>query len=376
MEELIASLPPVISLVVKAQGAPSVPEDTRPLPGHRRTRRRPASPLTVLVDQWFAENTFHSREFERLDELVALKEAQGVTISLGLPALNEEATIGNIIRTIRKALMEDVPLLDEMVLIDSGSVDYTREIAADLGIPVYIHQQILPKYGAYHGKGEALWKSLYVLKGDIVAWIDTDIRNIHPRFVYGLLGPLLRNPRIQYVKGFYRRPLKQGERVIAGGGGRVTELTARPLLNLFFPELSGLIQPLSGEYAGRRQALERLPFFTGYGVEMGLLIDFLEHFGLGAIAQVDLLERIHRNQSLQNLSKMAFAIIQVVIRRLEDRHKIKLMEDINKRMNLIRYEMGRYWLEPQEIHERERPPMITLPEYRAKFARRAPGETA
>ncbi len=375
MEGLIASLPPVITLIVKAEARPSTPRPARPATREDRARR-PSAPLTVLVDQWFAENTFHSREFERLEELVALKEAQGLTISLGLPALNEEATIGNIIRTIRKALMEEVPLLDEMVLIDSGSVDYTREIAADLGIPVYIHQQILPKYGAYHGKGEALWKSLYVLKGDIIVWIDTDIRNIHPRFVYGLLGPLLRNPRIQYVKGFYRRPLKQGERIIAGGGGRVTELTARPLLNLFFPELSGLIQPLSGEYAGRRQALERLPFFTGYGVETGLLIDFLEHFGLGAIAQVDLLERIHRNQSLQNLSKMAFAIIQVVIRRLEDRHKIKLMEDINKRMNLIRYEMGRYWLEPQEIHERERPPMITVPEYRAKFARRAPGETA
>ncbi|HID84264.1 MAG TPA: glucosyl-3-phosphoglycerate synthase [Anaerolineales bacterium] len=302
--------------------------------------------------------------------LVALKEAQGVTISLGLPALNEEATIGQIITTMKTALMEEVPLLDEIVLIDSGSVDYTREIAADLGIPVYIHQKVLPQYGAYHGKGETLWKSLYVLQGDIIVWIDTDIRNIHPRFVYGLLGPLLRNPRIQYVKGFYRRPLKQGSKMVAGGGGRVTELTARPLLNLFFPELSGLIQPLAGEYAGRRQALEQLPFFTGYGVETGLLIDLLSRFGLGAIAQVDLQERIHRNQPLRDLSKMAFAIIQVVIRRLEDRHKIRLLEDFNKTMNLIRYEMGRYWLEPQEIRERERPPIVTLPEYREKFGRR------
>lgn len=329
-----------------------------------------SSPVAVLVDWWFAENTFRSEEFLPLEELVALKEAQGVTISLGLPALNEEATIGQIITTMKTALMEEVSLLDEIVLIDSGSVDYTREIAADLGIPVYIHQKVLPQYGAYHGKGETLWKSLYVLQGDIIVWIDTDIRNIHPRFVYGLLGPLLRNPRIQYVKGFYRRPLKQGSKVVAGGGGRVTELTARPLLNLFFPELSGLIQPLAGEYAGRRQALEQLPFFTGYGVETGLLIDLLSRFGLGAIAQVDLQERIHRNQPLRDLSKMAFAIIQVVIRRLEDRHKIRLLEEFNKTMNLIRYEMGRYWLEPQEIRERERPPIVTLPEYREKFGHR------
>ncbi len=356
-----------LAVVVKAPGLPDQDHAFPKKPEPRAAKPTVSSPVAVVVDHWFAENTFRSEEFANLEELVALKEAQGVRISLGLPALNEEATIGQVITTTKTALMEKVPLLDEIVLIDSGSVDYTREIAADLGIPVYIHQQILPQYGAYHGKGEALWKSLYVLQGDIIVWIDTDIRNIHPRFVYGLLGPLLRNPRIQYVKGFYRRPLKQGGRIVAGGGGRVTELTARPLLNLFFPELSGLIQPLSGEYAGRRQALERLPFFTGYGVETGLLIDLLEHYGLGAIAQVDLRERVHRNQPLQNLSKMAFAIIQVVVRRLEDRHKIRLLEDFNKTMNLIRYEMGRYWLEPQEIRERERPPMITLPEYREKF---------
>ena len=349
-------------IVVKA--APAAPA---PAPRHWEPAAAPvATPLSVLVDKWFAENTFHSREFADLEQLVALKEEQGLTISLGLPALNEEETVGKVIQTVKTALMDEVPLLDEVVLIDSGSVDYTREIAADLGIPVYIHQEILPRYGAYHGKGEALWKSLYVLKGDIVAWIDTDIVNIHPRFVYGILGPLLCNPRIQYVKGFYRRPLRRGERVIAGGGGRVTELTARPLINLFFPELSGIIQPLAGEYAGRREALEQISFFTGYGVETGLLIDILEIFGLRGIAQVDLQERIHRNKPLQDLSPMAFAIIQVVIRRLEDRHKIRLMEDVNKTMNLIRYELGRLHLETLEIQERERPPMITLPEYREK----------
>ncbi len=272
-----------------------------------------------------------------------------------------------MIKTLKTALMEEVPLLDEIVLIDSGSVDYTREIASDLGIPVYIHQEVLPRYGAYHGKGEALWKSLYVLKGDIVAWVDTDIKNIHPRFVYGILGPLLRDPVIQYVKGFYRRPLREGDKLIAGGGGRVTELTARPFINLFFPELSGLIQPLSGEYAGRRSALEKMPFFTGYGVETGLLIDILDAYGLRAIAQSDLLERIHHNQPLPSLSKMSFAIMQVVFSRLEIRYQIRMLEEANLTMNLVRYGPRRFFLETEEIRDHERPAMITISEYREKL---------
>jgi glucosyl-3-phosphoglycerate synthase len=262
--------------------------------------------------------------------------------------------------------MEEIPLLDEIVLIDSGSVDYTREIASDLGIPVYIHQEILPQHGSYVGKGEALWKSLHVLTGDIIAWVDTDIKNIHPRFVYGILGPLLRDPEIQYVKGFYRRPLREGDKLVAGGGGRVTELTARPFINLFYPELSGLIQPLSGEYAGRRSALERMPFFTGYGVETGLLIDILNDYGLRGIAQVDLLERIHHNQPLPSLSKMSFAIMQVVFSRLEQRHNIRLLDEANLTMNLVRYGPRRYFLETVEIREHERKPAVRLREYREK----------
>jgi len=169
---------------------------------------------------------------------------------------------------------------------------------------------------------------------------------------------------VQYVKGFYRRPLRQGDKLVAGGGGRVTELTARPFINLFYPELSGLIQPLSGEYAGRRETLEKLPFFTGYGVETGLLIDILNKIGLNAIAQVDLQERVHHNQLLGSLSKMSFAIIQVVMSRLEERHHINLLEDANLTMNLIRYGPNRYYLETEQIQERERPPMLSIPEYR------------
>ncbi|WP_345309905.1 glucosyl-3-phosphoglycerate synthase [Candidatus Villigracilis saccharophilus] len=322
--------------------------------------------ISVLVDKWFAENTFHADEFADLKYLLSLKEKQNLTISLALPALNEEQTVGKVIRTIKNVLMKRIPLLDEIVLIDSNSTDRTRQIAKKIDVPVYIHQEVLSQYGARKGKGEALWKSLYCTRGDIIIWIDTDIVNIHPRFIYGLIGPLLLRPEIDFVKGFYRRPLKVGNKMQAGSGGRVTELTARPLLNLFYPELSGMIQPLSGEYGGRRKVLEQMPFFSGYGVEIGLLIDMLEKFGLRSIAQVDLQERIHHNQPLEALGKMSFAIIQAVIRKLEGKYGQSMLENINKTMKMIRHEQDRFFLDIEEIAEGERPPMIEISEYQQR----------
>jgi hypothetical protein len=193
--------------------------------------------------------------------------------------------------------------------------------------------------------------------------------NVDPRFVYGLIGPLLQQPEIMFIKGFYRRPLKVEDKIQAGGGGRVTELTARPLINLFYPEISGIIQPLAGEYGGRREALEQLPFFSGYGVEIGLLIDMLSKFGLQSIAQVDLHERVHHNQSLESLSKMSFAIIQAVIRKLEEHNGTTFLEDVNRTMKLIRYEPGHFFLDVEEISEPERPAMIMLEEYRQKMVK-------
>jgi glycosyltransferase involved in cell wall biosynthesis len=347
----------------KSRSSVMVVKTRRPISENMLDESAGALAISILVDKWFAENTFHANEFEDLNQLLALKEKQGVTISLALPALNEEKTVGKVITTIKKALMEDVPLLDEMVLIDSDSSDRTRQIAESLGIPVHIHQELLPELGVRPGKGEALWKSLLVTKGDIIAWIDTDIINIHPRFVYGIIGPLLLNRNIQLVKGFYRRPLRVGDKIQAGGGGRVTELTARPLLNLFYPELSGIVQPLSGEYAGRREAFEKATFFSGYGVETGLLIDVFEQFGLRSIAQVDLLERIHRNQDLVALSKMSFAIIQTVLHKIEHRYERAIVEDVNKTMKMIRHSRDGYYLTVEDIAERERPPMISLPAY-------------
>jgi glucosyl-3-phosphoglycerate synthase len=372
MEHHSFFLGPIVEQIAKATDKPLLVVKT-PEPFIAWSRKhslvRPKE-LSERVDQWFAENTFHRDEFAELSKLADMKRKQGFTISLGLPALNEAETVGDIIRSVKTTLFDDIPLLDEIVLIDSGSTDDTVQIARDLGIPVVVHQEVLPNHGAFSGKGEALWKSLYALKGDIVAWVDTDIKNFSPGFVYGLLGPLLREPEIQYVKGFYRRPIRVDGNLISEGGGRVTELTIRPLFNLFYPDLSGMIQPLAGEYAGRRTALECVPFFTGYGVETGLLIDLFNEFGLRAIAQVDLEERVHRNQSLPALSQMSFAIVQVVMGRLQEKNRIQLVDEFNRSMKLIQHRHRGYALEVKEIQDHERPPMATLPEYQAKFARR------
>lgn len=326
--------------------------------------------LSTRVDRWFAENTFDSTEFSNLRALMELKEKRGLSISIALPALNEATTVGKVIEILKTTLMDEVPLIDEMVLVDSNSSDNTVPIAQELGIPTHVHQEVLhEEVGAYHGKGEALWKSLYVTKGDIVVWVDTDITNIHPRFIYGLIGPLLKYPRIQYVKGFYARPIEVDGKLQAFGGGRVTELVARPLLNLFYPELSGIIQPLSGEYAGRREALEQVPFFTGYGVETGLLIDLLERYGLEGIAQSDLEMRVHHNQPLVGLSKMSFAILQIFIARLESRYGVQLLDKGNRSMKLIVHEPERFALDVAEIGDAERPPMITVPAYQERHGR-------
>jgi nucleotide-binding universal stress UspA family protein len=371
-DTLVTPFGPVTEQVLRESAAGVVVVKTaRPVPADMTSESVGHHAISILVDKWFAENTYHANEFADLKQLLELKEEQGVSISLALPALNEEETVGKVIQTVKTALMDQAPLLDEIVLIDSNSSDRTREIAGNLGIPVFIHQQVLPDYGARRGKGEALWKSLFVTRGDIILWIDTDIINIHPRFIYGLIGPLLSDSSIQFIKGFYRRPLRVGDKIQASGGGRVTELTARPLLNLFYPQLSGVLQPLSGEYGGRRTVLEQLPFFSGYGVEIGLLIDVAEKFGLGAIAQVDLQERVHHNQPLDALSKMSFAIIQAVSRKLENNLERSFLKDVNKTMKLVRYEGGHFYLEVEEIAEQERPPMLKVLEYSEKIARRS-----
>ena len=319
--------------------------------------------VPARVERWFGESNFHHAEFADLRRLVQLKEKQGLSISLVLPTLNEEETIGPIVRRAIREMVGRVPLLDEVLVIDSASTDRTREIAEAEGARVLQHNDILSRYGSFRGKGEALWKSLYASTGDLVVWADTDVRNWHPRMVYGTLGPLLHEPRLQYVKGYYQRPIVEGGVLREGGGGRVTELVARPLINLFFPELSGFIQPLAGEYAGRRTLLEQIPFFTGYAVEIGHLIDVAERTGIEGLGQVDLERRVHRNQELEGLSRMSFVILQAVMKRLEERRKARLFAEIGSTMKLPRSGRGRLSLEVMELADLERPPMIRIPEY-------------
>jgi glucosyl-3-phosphoglycerate synthase len=322
-----------------------------------------ARAIPTRVERWFGESNYHHAEFSDLRRLTTLKETQGITVSLVLPTLNEEETIGPIVRRAIREMMGRVPLLDEILVIDSASTDRTREIAEAEGARVVEHPDVLTRYGSFTGKGEALWKSLYETSGDIVVWADTDVRNWHPRMVYGTLGPLLAEPRLQYVKGYYQRPIVEGGVLKEGGGGRVTELVARPLINLFYPELSGFIQPLAGEYAGRRALLESIPFFTGYAVEIGHLIDIAEKVGIEGLGQVDLERRVHRNQELEGLSRMSFVILQAVIKRLEERRKARLFAELGSTMKLPRSGRGRLGLEVIELADQERPPMIRIAEY-------------
>lgn len=250
---------------------------------------------------------FHHREFS-IERIIAAKGTS--TASVCLPARNEAETVGPIVETLRRELL-DTGAIDEIVVIDDHSTDETGAVAARAGARVVHSADVLAKYGTGHGKGEVLWKSLFVTDSDLIVWCDSDISEFGSRFVTGILGALVCEPDVDLAKGFYRRPERERE-----GGGRVTELVARPLLSMFFPELAGLHQPLSGEYGGRRSVLEQLPFVEGYGVEVGLLIDLAGRFGVGGLVQVDLEVRHHRNRSLTQLSPQAMAITQTILKRV------------------------------------------------------------
>lgn len=273
--------------------------------------------MDIDAHHWFEGRTHRYQQY-CVDGLVARKAETGLTVSVVLPCRNEVETVAENIHAVA-SLAGARGLVDELVVLDGSSTDGTAERAAATGVPVYDDSQVLPDFGKSLGKGDALWRGLAVTSGDIVAYCDSDIRKPDARYVWGLLGPLLDDPGIQLVKGFYDRPFEQDW----ASGGRVTELMARPLLNMFWPELAGIVQPLGGEYAGRRELFESIPFFTGYGVELGMLLDTVSAVGVDAIAQVDLVERVHTNQPLAALSRMAFAIAQVAARRLTDEGRMR-----------------------------------------------------
>ena len=321
-----------------------------------------------MKSNWLKTNTFHYSEFNDLRRLVDQKKKKNLKISLCLPTLNEEKTIAKEILIMKSELMTRHPLLDEIVVVDSGSTDNTRDIARSYGADVYQASDILPDLEKFKGKGENLWKSLYITKGDIIVYLDADIKNIHHRFAYALVGPLLFYDSIKYVKAFYDRPIAIGKsKIRPTGGGRVTELVIRPLFSLYFPELTQIMQPLSGEYAGCREVLEAIPFPIGYGVETSMILDIYEKWGLDVFAQVDLDKRIHRNQDTRALGKMAFVIMMTFIKRQQ---KLGLIDIKNELFNeMIQYNLVRneYKTDIFKIKGHERPPMIEIPEYREKF---------
>ena len=269
--------------------------------------------MSMTVWEWFEQRSYHYRDFESLAQ-TSDGAAGRPSTTLIFPARNVAGTIGTIL-TVVDGLRARTGLPDQVIVIDADSPDGTADVARAHGAEVYSENELMRAYGPAQGKGDAMWRALSVARGDIVMFADADTADFEEHFVYGTLGPLLADPQLQFVKAAFRRPFKQGEEKIADGGGRVTELMAKPLINLFYPELAGFVQPLAGEFAARREVLSSVPFFTGYGVEIGMLIDVFEHVGLATMAQVDLGTRQNRHQSLANLSRMSSVVLRTVAAR-------------------------------------------------------------
>ena len=277
------------------------------------------------VERWLERRTIVDGVTAR--DATDLKRRRGTSIGVCLPALDEAGTVGDICRRISATLMGPGNLVDELVVIDSGSTDATTEIARSAGATVYAASELMPEHGPAGGKGDSLWKSLSVMRSDIVVWLDADVTEFDESFVTHLVHPMLEDETILYTKGFYDRPLMDGS-TFDVGGGRVTEILVRPLFQTLFPELAGFVQPLSGEYAGRRRVLESVPFLTGYAVEVGLLIDIVGAHGLDAVAQVDLGRRVHRNRSTAELGRTSFEIANTLLLRAERLGRLKFASDV------------------------------------------------
>ena len=315
------------------------------------------------VRDWLGRRTSSGEDWDR-DELVRAK--RDTTISVVLPARNEAATVGHIVERLKDELVDQVPLIDELIVMDSGSVDETASVAAAAGAWVVRQDEVLRPLVDRPGKGEALWKSLYVTHGDVVVFIDADLEQFDPQFAVGLLGPLLADPSVQFVKAFYDRPLQAGQTILPAGGGRVTELMARPLLNLHWPHLAGFVQPLAGEYAGRRTLLERVPFMSGYGVEIAMLVDVFELAGLSAMAQVDLGSRRHRNSSDAALGQMAAQVYLALLSRIE-RHGLGMMTvDASYELTQFARDGQSFVPTTTDVGVIERPPMADVAEYQSR----------
>jgi glucosyl-3-phosphoglycerate synthase len=304
---------------------------------------------------WFSRRTSRWQDWPP-DQLLAAKRQQGATISVVIPARNEERTVAAVVGAISRALVDEVPLVDEVVVMDSDSTDATAQVAAGAGAVVHRTADVSPAAGSFPGKGEALWKSLLVTAGDLVVFIDADLTSWGPHFVSGLLGPLLAIPDVRLVKGFYTRVLTETDGSTSTEGGRVTELVARPLISLWWPELAGVVQPLAGEWAARRSLMESLPIPVGYGVELATLMDTTARYGLDAVAQVDLGSRAHRHQANHDLALMAAELLVVA----ERRRPIPAPPAEAVLQQFARDESGQARLVTRPIPVTERPPAATV----------------
>lgn len=306
----------------------------------------PPLPISRQVDTWFAESSFHCREFADVEELVALKQRQALTVSVALMLHDDAGTLPGFVRALTdlrrvgapagRTGAASEPLIDELAVFSAVDDEETRAVVADLALPFHRAPPGLP--------GQAAWETLQVLRGDLIVWLAADIRNPHPKLIYGLVGPLLREPRIQRVIGHYRLPRSTDDETFEDGATQVTEYGVRPLLNLFFPELSGVINPLSREHAVRRRSLDGLRLVAGNGFALGLLLDQYERDGLSAIAQVDLEERIGRPEPVTRLSRLAFDAAHVIMRQVGRRFP-RLAAAIQPTVKLIREDEGRLVLD-------------------------------
>lgn len=279
---------------------------------HQRFDDLPGAALDLELSSWLERRSYRADDFP-LERLLASKRS---TVSVILPARDVAATIGSVVDALLP--LRDAGLVDELVVVDAASGDGTARIAAQRGVTVHQESELLREFGPARGKGDAMWRGLYATTGDVVVFLDTDTEDFADRLLLGLLGPVLTELEVQLVKGSFRRPLRVGDALIPDGGGRVTELLARPFLNLYVPELAGFRQPLAGEIAARRDFLESIRFPVGYGVEIAMLIDALDLLGLDALAQVDLETRQNRHQPLPNLSAMAYGVLTAAARRVHD----------------------------------------------------------
>jgi glucosyl-3-phosphoglycerate synthase len=308
---------------------------------------------------WFGRRTSRWQDWPH-DLLLSAKKRLGVTVSVVIPAKNEERTVAGVVGSIDRSLVRQVPLVDEIVVMDSDSTDATAKVAAQAGAVVYRASEVAPSAGSFPGKGEALWKSLLVTKSDLLVFIDADLTRWGPHFVSGLIGPLLADEQVQLVKGFYTRVRTESDGSTSTEGGRVTELVARPLISLWWPELTGVVQPLAGEWAARRSLMESLSIPIGYGVELATLMDTVARHGLDAVAQVDLGSRAHRHQANHDLALMAAELLVVAERRRTERAAghagARSGLPAAELQQFVRDEFGRAQLVSRPVPVTERPP--------------------